>query len=139
MHDDDTKPAITLFGRVVTGSGQGTHFTQLAWARTAFLSLLGVDPFPGTLNLKIEDADAMRQWQDLKASAGIAVLPPPDSEFCQARCYPALVEGRLRAAIVCPEVPDYPQDQIELVAAVSIRETLSLQDGDRLSVEVDAN
>jgi len=137
MRDDDTKPAITLFGRVVTGTGQGAHFTQLPWVRKAFVSLLGIDSFPGTLNLKIEDTDVLRQWQDLKASAGGVVLPPPDSESCQARCYPVLVEGRLRAAIVCPEIPDYPEDLLELIAAVSIRETLSLKDGDRLSLQVD--
>ena len=136
MRDDDTEPANTLFGRVVTGGGHGALFTQLPWARKAFLTLLGFDPYPGTLNLKLDEPDALQSWKSVRAGSGYAMIPP-DAESCQARCYPVLVEGRLRAAIVCPEVPDYPEDQVELIAAVSIRETLSLEDGDRLSLEVD--
>ena len=127
---------IKLIGRVIAGSGEGARFTQLPWAREAFLTKLGIDPFPGTLNLKIEDADVLRQWQELKTRAGIAVLLPPDSEFCRARCYRVLVEGRVRAAIVYPEVPDYPEDQLELIAPVSLRQTLSLEDDDRVELEV---
>jgi len=127
---------LTLFGTVVTGGGSGSRFTQLVWVRKAFISLLGIDPFPGTLNLKIEDADALRQWEALRAGPGIVVLPPPDSEFCRARCYRVRLAGDARAAIVYPEVPDYPEDQLELIAPVSLRETLNLADGDRLELEV---
>ncbi len=127
---------LKLSGRVTAGRRQGALFTQLDWARTAFISLLGIDPFPGTLNVKIEDADVLRQWQELKTHTGSPVLPPPDSEFCRARCYSVLVAGRVRAAIVYPEVPDYPEDQLELIAPVSLRESLSLKDGDRLELEV---
>lgn len=127
---------ITLSGRVASGRGHGTLFTGLPWVRKAFLSLLGIDPFPGTLNLKIEDVDALQQWEPLRAGPGIVVLPPPDSEFCRARCYRVQLAGDVRAAIVYPEVPDYPDDQLELIAPVSLRETLNLADGDRLELEV---
>lgn len=127
---------LTLSGRVVAGSGQGTHFTQLTWARKAFVDKLGIDPFPGTLNLKMKDPEALRQWKDLKAKPGIAVAPPPDSEFCRARCYRVLLAGDVRAAIVYPEVPDYPEDQLELIAPFSLRERLELADGDRVELEV---
>ncbi len=127
---------LTLSGRVASGRGHGTLFTGLPWVREAFLSLLGIDPFPGTLNLKIEDGDALRQWEALRAGSGIAVLPPPNSEFCRARCYLVCLAGKLHATIVYPEVPDYPEDQLELIAPVSLRETLDLADGDRLEVEV---
>jgi CTP-dependent riboflavin kinase len=104
--------------------------------RKAFLSLLGIDPFPGTLNLKIEDGDALRQWEALRTGPGIAVLPPPDSEFCRARCYRVRLAGNTQAAIVYPEVPDYPENQLELIAPVSLRDHLELVDGDRLEIEV---
>ena len=127
---------LTLFGTVIIGSGTGSRFTQLPWVRKAFLTLLGIEPFPGTLNLKVEDADSLRRWQDLKARAGLAVVPPADSEFCRARCYPVLLTGGVRAAIVYPQVPDYPEDQVELIAPVCLREALGLANGDRLELEV---
>lgn len=128
--------AVTLFGTVIAGSGSGTRFTQLPWAQEAFLSRLGFAAFPGTLNLKIEDADSLRRWQELKARPGIVVLPPPDSDSCRARCYRVLLAGRVQAAIVYPEVPGYPKDQLELIAPVSLRETLKLQDGNGVEMEV---
>ena len=127
--------ALTLSGRVVSGSGQGALFTQLPWAREAFLTLLGFDPFPGTLNLKLEDPEAVQHWKNLKMHPGYALIPP-HRETCRARCYPVLVESRLTAAIVYPEVPDYPEDQLELIAPVSLRKSLSLKDSDRLELEV---
>jgi CTP-dependent riboflavin kinase len=127
---------LRLFGSVITGTGQGAAFTQLPWVRKSFVATLGIDPFPGTLNLKIEDEGALERWKDLKTRPGIPVLPPPDSEFCRARCYPVRLAGGARAAIVCPDVPDYPEDEIELIAPVSLRESLNVVDGDRLELEV---
>jgi CTP-dependent riboflavin kinase len=42
----------------------------------------------------------------------------------------------VRAAIVYPEVPDYPEDQLELIAAVSLRDEFDLADGERLELQV---
>jgi len=127
---------IAIVGHVITGTGQGAHFTQLAWVRQAFVEELGIDPFPGTLNLKVKDPDALRRWKDLKANPGVAILPPPDSEFCRARCYRVLVAGQAQAAIVYPEVPGYPEDQLELIAPFSLRERLRLVDDDRVELDV---
>jgi HAD superfamily hydrolase (TIGR01509 family) len=46
------------------------------------------------------------------------------------------VNGRVPAAIVVPEVPGYPGDQTEIIAAVSLRSTLSLADGEQVRVVV---
>ena len=123
-------------GSVTTGLGEGAAFTQLDWARRQFVEQLGIDPHPGTLNLKLESPDDLAQWAKLKATAGHAVIPPPDSPGCNARCYPARIGGRLPGAIVVPEVSGYPATQVEVIAAVRLREALSLRDGDSLSLAV---
>ena len=122
-------------GTVVTGRGEGAAFTQLEWARRQFVERLGIDPFPGTLNLLLDSPADRKGWGDLKAGVGRAVIPP-DSQWCSARCYPVRVGGRLPGAIVLPEVPGYPEAQVEIIAALSVRETFSLKDGDRLSLEI---
>ncbi len=122
-------------GTVVTGRGEGAAFTQLEWARRQFVERLGIDPFPGTLNLILDSPADLEGWGDLKAGAGRAVIPP-DSQWCTARCYPVRVGGRLPGAIVLPEVPGYPEAQVEIIAALSVRETFSLKDGDRLSLDI---
>jgi CTP-dependent riboflavin kinase len=121
-----------LRGRVATGQGEGASFTAIPWAREAFVARLGIAPYPGTLNLVPEDAAA---WAALRATPGI-LIPAGERGFCDARAWRVRVAGRLDAAIVVPEVPGYPGDKIELIAAVSLREALGLIDGSLVALEV---
>jgi len=126
---------LTLLGRVTSGLGQGAFFTQLDWAREQFVTQLGIDPYPGTLNLIVDGASEFETWASLKATRGDLVIPPAGGG-CNARCYPIRIRGWLPGAIVFPEVAGYPPAQVEIIAALPIRETLSLADGDSLRVEI---
>lgn len=123
-----------LTGRVVTGLGQGAQLTQLEWARAQFVDKLGIDPFPGTLNMMVDASDASA-WQQWKAAPGVEIVPP-NADWCNARAYPIRVAGRVNGAIILPEVAGYSPTQIEIIANVSLRETLQLNDGDALALEL---
>jgi CTP-dependent riboflavin kinase len=123
---------VRLVGRVARGQGEGAMFTRLDWARAAFVARLGIDPFPGTLNLVPEDAAA---WSAVRATPGI-LIPAPDAKFCNARAWRVRLAGRVDGAVVVPEVPGYPDDKIEIIAAVGLRAALGLADGDVLALEV---
>jgi CTP-dependent riboflavin kinase len=95
---------------------------------------LGFEPYPGTLNLRFRG-----RALDLLLSHGDPCEPvwiEPQPGFCAARCYPAVVGGRVVGAVVVPEIGDYPEDVAEVVAPVCIRDALGLQDGDRVSLRV---
>lgn len=123
---------LSLTGRVTTGQGQGASFTSLDWVRAQLTDELGIDPFPGTLNLSLP-GDALPAWRALKSEPGV-LIRPPDASFCDGRAYPVRIGGRVPGAIVLPEVPGYPDSQLELLAAVPLRELLGLADGDSVSV-----
>lgn len=124
-------------GRVATGTGQGRHFTQLDWARRQFVQKLGIDPFPGTLNLVLEDAESIDVRHRLRKTPGARIENPNDGpNDCDGRCYPVTIEGRIDAAIVLPEVPGYSPVQIELIAPVCLRDALDLTEGDSLRPEI---
>jgi riboflavin kinase len=128
--------SIVFTGEVVSGKGEGKFFTRAEWARAAFQELVAIDPWPGTFNLRVSDQASRAAWAELNETSGL-LLRAPDPAWCNGRCYPALlVQGDIRAAIVVPEVADYAPDQVEIVAAVSIRESLGVGDGDRIEVEV---
>lgn len=126
---------ITLTGRVVTGLGQGTGFTQLPWARELFVDRLGVDPYPGTFNLKIEDPGHLASLQALWKQEGICI-PPPNTDFCAAKGFKVVVADRYPGAIVFPLVPGYPQDTIEIIAPVQLRNALGATEGTMVTVKV---
>lgn len=120
-----------ITGRLATGIGQGKHFTRLDWARQQFIARVGIDPYPGTINIIVDDADQLARWQRLAATTGIRIDNPGDGPHdCDARCYPVMIEGRFDAAIVLPEVDAYTPAQIEIISAVCIRDALALADGD---------
>jgi HAD superfamily hydrolase (TIGR01509 family) len=121
-------------GPVVTGRGEAAGFTRLEWVRAGLLRELGIDPYPGTLNLLLDTDDDRARWAALQARPGVRI-DPPDAEFCGARLYPVRVEGIIPAAIVLPDVPGYPAPQVEIVAALSVREMFGIADGDRVAVE----
>ena len=127
----------TLLGRLATGIGQGKHFTRLDWARAQFMEKLGIDPYPGTVNVIVDDPDAMPVWVRLKRTDGIRIDNPNDGPHdCDARCYKVSIEGRIDAAIVLPEVDGYPPAQVELIAEVGVRDALDIEDGDSVRLEI---
>ena len=127
----------TLRGRLITGSGQGKHFTQREWARAQFLDKLGFDPFPGTINLIVDDPESMKVWNRLMDTPGVRIdNPNPGQHDCDARCYPVSIDGQIDAAIVLPEVAGDSPVQIEIIAAVGVRAALDVDDGDSLRLEI---
>ncbi len=66
---------------------------------------------------------------------GIEIIPEEPS-FCMARCYPVLINGQLKGAIVFPLVEEYPESKMELIASENIRKTLSAKIGDFLEIDI---
>ncbi len=103
--------------------------------KSQFISKLSIDPYPGTLNLEIIAPESLQTFNKLKTKKGIAIQPE-DPSFCSAKCYPVLINGQLKAAIVLPLVEGYPENKMELIASEKIKEALSLNTGEMLEVEI---
>ena len=116
------------------GLRESQNFTQISWVRNQCISKLSIDPYPGTMNLEIIDPQSYQTFKKLKAMEGVKITPE-DPSFCSAKCYPVLIKGRLKGAIVCPLVEGYPENKMELIAPQNIKATLFLNTGDLLEVE----
>ena len=130
-------PGTLIRGRLVGGIGLGRHFTRLDWARRQFIDKLGIDPFPGTLNVRVDGAADLEAWMRLKRRPGVLIENPGDGQHdCDARCYPVMLDGGVKAAIVLPEVAGYAPGLIEVIAEVGIRDALGMNDGDAVSLDL---
>ncbi len=121
-----------LHGVLRDGKGDGGIFTQLGWVRKQFQEKLGFDPYPGTLNLQVKGDSSIAA---LRKRAGIMIEPEAPG-YCEAKCLNVTVNGKAKATWIIPDVPGYPMDLIELMAPVSLRDKLSLKDGDIVSIEL---
>jgi riboflavin kinase, archaea type len=126
---------VKIQGKIVEGIREATNFTQIPWVRKQFISKLSIDPYPGTLNLEIVDPESLQSFNALKTKKGIEITPE-DPSFCSAQCYPVLINGQIKGAVVLPMVEGYPENKMELIAPQNIKEALSMKAGDYLEVEI---
>jgi phosphoglycolate phosphatase len=122
-----------IAGHLVTGRGHAAGFTQQDWVRLQTIAHAGIDPYPGTVNIRLADAASIASWVTQRAAPSAQITPPSEA-YCHAQCIPVRVGGLAGAAIV-PDIPGYPDDVIEVIAAISVREQLRLADGHTVSIE----
>ena len=126
---------LIISGTVVSGTRKAAFFTQLDWVQSQCLQQLGFEPFPGTLNLRIAEQDQPLASRVLNFPG--LPLVPPDGTSCAGRVYPVYI-GTIPGAIVLPEgsVRVHDTGVLEVLAPVSLREALHLEDGDLVSLAV---
>lgn len=123
---------IKLSGTVSCGGGEGKKFLGLPWVKRQIEEKLGFTPYLGTLNVKLSEKNVELK-KLLEKARSVKVCPAEG--YCRGMLIKASV-GTLECAIVVPEVADYPKELLEIIAAVNLRETLHLKDGDEVTVTV---
>lgn len=128
---------LVLTGTVFKGIGEGAFYTSLAEYREHFRTFLGFDPYPGTLNVRLDPESAARR-RILEGYNGYRISPivRGDVEYCGARLFKAVINGRLEGGVVIPDKTSYGPDVLEVIAKVFIRDALGIKDGDQVSIEV---
>ena len=121
----------SLQGVLTTGLGQGAQFMRIEWVRRAIHRMVGFDPYPGTLNLRLVDTDMLLAWRQIQKGPALLLTPPPP-ERCGARLFLVVVAPDVPAAVVVPDVTRHGDDVLELVAGVHVRSVLALKDNDRV-------
>lgn len=126
---------LTVTGKIVSGEKKGVVFTQLDWVQLQCQEKLGFKPFPGTLNLEIEE-EKTPLIEAFIQKYGITLVPP-DSNYCTGQVYPASIMG-VSGAIVAPadDVRVHAKNIIELIAPTSLKEALDVDDGDEIMLVI---
>lgn len=114
----------------------------LEWVQRALERSLGFLPYPATLNLRPNDPDDRRCWEAVRKHSRGIVLAAKDGGFCSAHLFPVAIESTLNGrtenvtgAVLLPDVSGYPEDKIEVVAPIRLKEALGVKDGDQLTLE----
>lgn len=110
-----------IAGCVLAGFGEGAFYVKKY--APYFKEKLGIGPFPGTLNIKVEKPPGMANPVRIEPGAGMMPV----------NCYRARVRAKGReveAAIVVPEKSKHPKEIIEIISSANLRQELGLKDGD---------
>jgi riboflavin kinase len=119
-----------LKGKITTGQGEGAKFLNLLWVKRQIQKSLQFRPYAGTLNLLLSD-ESIKDKNLLKKTQYIKIEPVKG--FCEGILVPALVKSQ-KCAIIIPEIANYPNNMIEIIAPVNLRHKLKAKDGDEVSV-----
>lgn len=128
---------VVIVGKVSTGMGRGHKFMSKKGYKSQFIKKLGINPYHGTLNLKLSAA-GLSALGKITRKKGILVegFSSRGRAFGEVSCYMAEARG-VKCALVVPKMSMH-RDVAEIISSVRLRSRLGLKDGDRLKVSVRA-
>ena len=128
-----TMRRIVISGTLVKGLGRGRYFMRQKEYTRQFVGKLGINPYHGTLNVKISNANA-RKLAVIKRVGSIRIrgFRRGKSNFGGALCYRAVVSG-IKCALVIPERTSH-KGIVEIISSTMLRRKLGLKDGDRVRI-----
>jgi riboflavin kinase len=128
--------ALALRGKLFTGLGEGGYYISKPAYSKQFKGKLGFVPFAGTLNIRLKDA-ASRAPLDLQQGIRVEGFSASGRFYGGLTAYKAVINGKVRGALVVPDRTHYGKDVLELIAPVDLRKGLKLKDGDTVEVRLE--
>ena len=135
--DENTSSIIT--GTLFSGLGEGAYYISLPGYKKQFISKLGFEPYPGTLNLKISDVLHKQFFDKLSKNDGILIEGFTDKKrtYGNVKCFPCTINSNIQGSIIVIERTHHDRFVIELISPLFLLKKLKLNDGDEVSVKVD--
>jgi riboflavin kinase len=140
---ESSPDTIDLEGMVISGMGEGAYYMSLDGYRKQFKDKLGYDPYPGTLNVKLVDQVYINARRELGKFPSIFIEGFSDKTrtYGWAKCYMAIINNNAikNAAILFLERTHYDDSMLEVIAPCSIKNSIGVKNGDRISIKVFIN
>ena len=130
--------SIELQGVIVSGMGEGAYYMSLNGYTKQFKSKIGYIPFPGTLNVKLnqkEYVEAIRQFDDFDGQK-INSFSDGKRTYGWVKCFPAKLNKTTNCQLIRLERTHYDNSIIELISENNICKTKKLKIGSQVSIKI---
>ena len=132
---------IELKGTLVSGMGEGAYYMGLKGYTKQFKSKIGYVPFPGTLNIKLEQKihqEAIKQFETLE---GMKIKSFSDGKrtYGWVKCFSAKLNNSVNCQLIMLERTHHDDSIIELISKVCLREKAKLKEGSKVSIKIPIN
>jgi len=123
-----------FIGRVFTGLGEGAYYVSRKPYLEQFYSKLGFYPYPGTLNLKIENYIDQLLLAEKMSKPPIVIRGFSNHErtFGDVYCYPVVLSEKYDGAIIKALRTIYDSSVVEIISRYNLRKEMGLKDGDKV-------
>ncbi|MFB6100044.1 MAG: DUF120 domain-containing protein [Candidatus Nanohalobium sp.] len=125
---------MELEGEVTSGLGKGRYYMSKEVYQEVFDEKLGFRPFPGTLNIKV-DEEKREEFEESSETIEIREVYDEDGErLSDVDVMPCSIEG-VECGLLNLEITDHDYSIAEVIAPVELREKFNLVDGDNVVLE----
>jgi len=122
----------SIQGIIQKGIGEGAYYVSQKQYQQQFKEKLNFNPFPGTLNLKI-NKEELAQFLANKQKINISSFTTKTRTFGQLTAY-KVKTSNIEASIVIPERTRHAEDIIEVIAPINLRDELKLKEEDKVKL-----
>jgi len=124
---------LRMRGKVTGGLGEGKYYMSIPEYREGFKKALGFYPYPGTLNLELDEKSLILR-KILEKENGILIqgFTKKGKKFCSVKCFKALIiknDLKEYGGVILVEKTRHPKNILEVISSSYLRETLYLEDG----------
>ena len=138
---DSSPTHVDLKGTLISGMGEGAYYMGLKGYTSQFKSKIGYVPFPGTLNVKLDQKihqEAIKQFETLN---GVKIKSFSDGKrtYGWVKCFPAKLNNSTNCELIILERTHHDDSIIELISKSCLRKTAKLKDGSKISIKVQIN
>ena len=123
---------MKIDGKVTTGLGKAAYFLSQEFYTKEFEKNLGFVPYPGTLNIIVEE-EHLSKINEIKNNCENIIKP--DTEFGAVKYIDAVLNDEINGAIVFPAKTTHEENYLEFIAENKLRDQLDLEDGDIVNIE----
>jgi riboflavin kinase len=131
---------IEIKGKVVDGLKDGKYYLNLEEYKKNIKKELGFEPYPGTLNIILTDAESIEAKERLQRMNGVMIegFKRGDRIFGSIKCFKCDLYG-IEASIIIPERSHYGSEIVELISPFELRKRMKLKSGDEIIVRLVGN
>ena len=135
----DSSPSyLELNGSVISGLGEGAYYMSLNGYTKQFKIKIGYVPFPGTLNIKLNQLQATQIIQQLDELDSTVIEPFSDGKrtYGWVKCFHATLNNSIKCEVIRLERTHHDSSVIELISKTSLRKTARLKTGSKVRVKI---
>ena len=134
----ESPQSIELHGKLISGMGEGAYYMSLKGYTKQFKSKLGYIPFPGTLNVKLNDKRYIQAVSNLSEQNAIKINSFSDGKrtFGWVRCFSGTINSKIECELVILERTHHDHSIIEFISKKDIRKSLRLKDNSTVKIKI---
>ena len=136
---DSSDSYLELNGSVISGLGEGAYYMALNGYTKQFKTKIGYIPFPGTLNVKLNQLQATQIIQQLNDLDNVVIDPFSDGKrtYGWVKCFHVTLNNSIKCELIRLERTHHDNSVIELISKNNLRKTARLQTGSKVTVRID--